>query len=242
MLRSSERVQVVQVYICILSFFRAVQSMRGRRRRACKGVWVVKTVGCVGWAADSLVGAASGPGGEGQGRRRGGDKSRRPRVEALQERHVICSEYDLLLTIVVRLHKGGLLSGQDDWSKEDEKYAIDIAICVQRTATRGAWAQESGVRTGPRASSALRCPAGRARRVSARPVGQCETRRVRTVFETMSANSSNESLPSPSRSASMIVLSTICCSCWSFKLFPTCVGASACTGCQTRTRTNAPSS
>jgi hypothetical protein len=43
-----------------------------------------------------------------------------------------------------------------------------------------------------------------------------------SVFDTMSANSSNDSLPSPSRSASMIVLSTICWSCWSFRLFPTC--------------------
>lgn len=36
-----------------------------------------------------------------------------------------------------------------------------------------------------------------------------------TVFDTIWANSSKLSFPSRSRSPSMIVLSTICCSCWS---------------------------
>lgn len=36
-----------------------------------------------------------------------------------------------------------------------------------------------------------------------------------TVFDTICANSSKLSFPSRSRSPSMIVLSTICCSCWS---------------------------
>lgn len=39
-----------------------------------------------------------------------------------------------------------------------------------------------------------------------------------TVFETIMANSSKLSLPSPSLSASMIVLSTICCSWWSYDI------------------------
>jgi hypothetical protein len=37
--------------------------------------------------------------------------------------------------------------------------------------------------------------------------------RERTVFATVCANSSKLSFPSPSLSASMMVLSTICCSC-----------------------------
>ena len=45
----------------------------------------------------------------------------------------------------------------------------------------------------------------------------------RTVFDTIALNSSKLSFPSPSLSASMIVLSTICCNCASFKLFPTII-------------------
>ena len=58
--------------------------------------------------------------------------------------------------------------------------------------------------------------------------GRCKNRVERTahltisVLATIAANSSNDSLPSPSLSASMIVLSTICCSCWSFRRCEQC--------------------
>lgn len=108
---------------------------------------------------------------------------------------------------LVGVQTKGIVSTKSKWTGDrcDQNVAIDVTL----TSNKELIGQKSQNK-----SSSVICLTISYHGHSARRI-QTEYLKKRTVLATVWANSSKFNFPSPSWSASMIVLSTICCSCWS---------------------------